>query len=303
MKRILTFIVAVTAGLVTWIYLTNFTEQPEPEKIVQETEELQTTQALVFSQGVSRGFILTEDVLQWENRIAETLPQDAITSNQDDPEFPSSIVGKVVTAEFYTGDLVRRGATTDGATGFMTLALNPGMVAIAVPVSTTSLAGGYILPEDRVDVIHTVLGSSDDDEPYNSSKTILRNVRVLAVGEYATSKDVFQTKEQSDVSRNSNRDQRVVSSTMTLELSEEQAQVLLSATQRGSINFALKAIEDYSITEIGDIEPLSDSSIASANMSDSIASGRYSISLIEAGVERFVTVDDPEREQEAANGE
>jgi pilus assembly protein CpaB len=304
MKSLLLILLAAASGLATWLYLNEM--QAQTVQDAAEGSEVSLVQVLVFSKNVRRGTVVTEDVISWEERVEQTLPSDAITSAASNPDFPNSIVGKVSTANLFVGDLVRRSATTDGSTSFMTLALNPGMVAIAVPVSTTAIAGGYVLPEDQVDVIHTIVRSIEPgEEPYDFSKVILRNVRVLAVGEYATSKDVFQTNEQQDVSENVQQDTRVVGSTVTLELSEEQAKIMLSATQRGSLALALKAMDDYAPTEVGDVNMNGDATpaqvLSSAN--DDANNETYSISLIQAGVESIVTVQNSKTDREQADDE
>jgi pilus assembly protein CpaB len=304
MKSLLLILLAAASGLATWLYLNEM--QAQTVQDAADENEVSVVQALVFSKNIKRGTLVTKDVIRWEERVEQTLPSDAIISVAANPDFPTSIVGRVSTANLFVGDLVRRSATTDGATSFMTLALNPGMVAIAVPVSTTAIAGGYVLPEDQVDVIHTIVRSIEPgEEPYDFSRVILRNVRVLAVGEYATSKDVFQTNEQQDVSENIQRDTRVVGSTVTLELSEEQAKIMLSATQRGSLALALKAMDDYASTEIGDINMIDSETPRQSvsSVSDGVNNGIYSISLIEAGVESVVTVQTTKTAQEQADDE
>ena len=65
----------------------------------------------------------------------------------------------------------------------MSVLLTPGMRAGAIEVKAVSTAGGFILPNDHVDVILTRAapkGGSGGGDPY-VSETILSNVRVLAI--------------------------------------------------------------------------------------------------------------------------
>ena len=64
----------------------------------------------------------------------------------------------------------------------MAAILPSGMRAISTPIREEASAGGFILPNDRVDVIlsHKVR-VGNKEEPF--SEAVLRNVRVLAIGQ------------------------------------------------------------------------------------------------------------------------
>ena len=71
----------------------------------------------------------------------------------------------------------------------MAAMLTPGMRAVSITIATDSGAGGFILPNDRVDVILT-RKFTQTDPPLVVSDTILSNVRVLAVDQtYKQDKD------------------------------------------------------------------------------------------------------------------
>ena len=70
------------------------------------------------------------------------------------------------------------------AAGFMAAMLTPGMRAVSIVISAESGAGGFILPNDRVDVILT--RKFDGTPPRVVAKAILSNVRVLAVDQTFT---------------------------------------------------------------------------------------------------------------------
>jgi len=96
---------------------------------------------------------------------------------------------------------------------------------MSIPITTESGAGGFILPNDRVDLIVT-LQISDNPKTY-SAKIVLSNVRVLAVD---------QTVKQ-------DRDQKVVlAKTATLELSPDQVKTVERALVSGAISLALRPL-------------------------------------------------------------
>jgi pilus assembly protein CpaB len=114
--------------------------------------------------------------------------------------------------------------------GFMAAILPKGMRAVAVDITAVSSAGGFILPDDRVDVVLTRRERSGPSGAENTaSDTILRNVRVLAV----------------DQSVDEKADTKVIlGKTATLELSEAQAETLEQAKQLGTVSLTLRSIRD-----------------------------------------------------------
>jgi len=121
--------------------------------------------------------------------------------------------------------------------GFMAAILPAGMRAISTQISPETGAGGFILPNDRVDVILTMKGGRDADKSGGHSETILRNVRVLAID---------QTVEEK------NGQKVVVGRTATLELAPGQAEALALSQQLGTLSLALRSIADNSTEDLKD---------------------------------------------------
>ena len=110
--------------------------------------------------------------------------------------------------------------------GFMAATLSDGMRAISIPISTDSGAGGFILPNDRVDVILT--RKPDGNGTRGFAKTIVTNLRVLAVDQtYRQEKDT----------------RTVVGKTATVEVSPEQAELIAGAGIGGVLSLSLAPLE------------------------------------------------------------
>ena len=107
----------------------------------------------------------------------------------------------------------------------MAALLGPGMRAISTPISPETSAGGFILPNDKVDVLLT----KQDNNDRNQTRTILVNVKVLAIDQTIKEQDGQQV---------------VVGKTATLELSSEQAEVLALANNEGSLTLSLRSLSD-----------------------------------------------------------
>jgi pilus assembly protein CpaB len=110
---------------------------------------------------------------------------------------------------------------------FMSATISPGRRAVSIGISAEQGAGGFILPNDRVDVILTrQVGSSGSEKDFQSV-TILHNIRVLAIDQTA---------------KPDNNAQSAVGKTATLELTEEQAELVAQSAADGTLSLALRAL-------------------------------------------------------------
>jgi pilus assembly protein CpaB len=112
------------------------------------------------------------------------------------------------------------------------------MRAISTEISAETGAGGFILPNDRVDVI--LIRREKNPDPKASGDLViptilLSNIRVLAIDQAPKEKD----------GQNS-----VIGKTVTLELKPEQAATLAAARQAGTLSLALRSIADANQVEI-----------------------------------------------------
>lgn len=140
------------------------------------------------------------------------------------------VVGAVVRERILAGEpIVASKLVRAGQSGFLAVVLAPGMRAMSLPVSQETGAGGFILPGDRVDVIMSRRAEEavDGREGYVTA-TVLRNIRVLAVGE---------TTEVVD-------EQNVAGSNATLEVGPREAEVLAFAQAQGDLYLVLRSYAD-----------------------------------------------------------
>jgi pilus assembly protein CpaB len=139
----------------------------------------------------------------------------------------------IARAPFVTGEPIREAKLVNGkGSGFMAAILPSGMRAVSTQISPETGAGGFILPNDRVDVILTrqqTTGAAGSQR--QTSETILDNIRVLAIDQNVQEKDGQKV---------------VVGKTATLELSPKQAETLALAQRLGSLSLALRSIADAS---------------------------------------------------------
>jgi pilus assembly protein CpaB len=198
-----------------------------------------TIEILVASKDVAPGHSLDPDLVQWEAWPKKTVPAAGFITKETQPDIAKAVAGVVVRAPLVTGQPITEASIVHaGATGFLAATIKPGMRAIGVPVNADTSAGGFILPNDRVDVVLTRDMSGGAQIKNFQSETILRDVRVLAVDQTAQPQ-----KDQ----------QSVVGKTATLELKPEQAELLVRSQQMGVLSLALRALGDSAGEPVADI--------------------------------------------------
>jgi pilus assembly protein CpaB len=118
----------------------------------------------------------------------------------------------------------------------MAAILPSGMRAVSTEISAETAAGGFILPNDRVDVVLTrrLKNPEGANGPTGGndlivSEVVLTNIRVLAIDQAPKEKDGQNA---------------VVGKTVTLELKPDQIAILAAARQGGTLQLALRALVD-----------------------------------------------------------
>ena len=211
-------------------YLTMGLANKEPETRIVESQKpaIEYEKVLVASTNVSMGTNLTEDMITWQNWPAESVPNGFITQSAQ-PDAMSEVSGSITRSPIYNGEPIRNNKLVRAEEGFMSAILPKGQRAVATSISTATSAGGFILPNDRVDVIMTRRRTGEGEEGY-STEVVLENVRVLAID---------QTIQEQD------GEAVVVGETATLQLTPKQVEVLSVAQQMAErLSLALRSIAD-----------------------------------------------------------
>ena len=224
--RLVVLAIAISAGGVA-AYLASGSEPkaPAPEPVAQ----LPTVDVLVAKSDIGLGQSVGPDDVQWQTWPSATASTNFIR-RPDRPDATAQIAGSVARSPFIAGEPIREPklVKTNGS-GFMAAVLPSGMRAVSTEISPETGAGGFILPNDRVDVILSKREKSTSGSDYVSSEVILGNIRVLAIDQAPREKD----------GQNS-----VVGKTATLELKPGQAEALARARQTGTISLALRSLVD-----------------------------------------------------------
>jgi pilus assembly protein CpaB len=232
--RIVVLAIAVGAGGVA-LYLASSSEQAAPP--VAPVAQLQTTDVLVAKSEIALGQTLGPDDVQWQSWPTSAASASVIRRN-DKPDAPTQIAGSIARSPFVAGEPIREPklVRANGA-GFMAAVLPTGMRAVSTEISPETGAGGFILPNDRVDVILSKRDKNPDRggaQDVVNSEVIMSNIRVLAIDQAPKEKDGQNT---------------VVGKTATLELKPEQAEALARARQSGTLSLALRALVDRNLPD------------------------------------------------------
>jgi len=232
--RIVVLIIALSAGGVAAYLASRSDSQPAPTEPVAQ---LQTVDVLVAKSDIGLGQRVAPEDLQWQTWPAATASNTFIRRNER-PDAATQIVGSIARAPFIAGEPIREPKLVKGnGSGFMAAILPTGMRAISTEISPETGAGGFILPNDRVDVILSKREKNPDrtgPADVINSEIILANVRVLAIDQAPKEKDGQNA---------------VVGKTVTLELKPEQAETLARARQSGTLSLALRSIADLNMVE------------------------------------------------------
>src|SRR3954454_6405428 len=232
--RIVVLTIAVGAGGVAAWLASGSDPQVAP---VQPPVQLQTVDVLVAKKDIGLGQSVTADDVQWQSWPAATANNNFIRRNER-PEAINDVVGSIARAPFIAGEPVREPKLVKAnGSGFMAAMLPTGMRAVSTEISPETGAGGFILPNDRVDVILSKREKNPDRSGPSdivNSEVILANVRVLAIDQAPKEKDGQNA---------------VVGKTVTLELKPEQAETLARARQSGTLSLALRSIADVSAAD------------------------------------------------------
>jgi pilus assembly protein CpaB len=213
--------------------------EPPPAPAPQAPQPVNMSHVLVAGADLPMGQTLRAPDLRWQLWPADAVPAGLITKGHN-PDGLEQTVGSIARNGFLRGEPIRRERLikADGS-GFMSAILPPGMRAVAISIDHrgSTSAGGFILPNDRVDVLRT---SPDEDASragggsVHVAETILSNIRVLAIGQTIQER---------------NGEKVVTGETATLELTPAQAEAVTLAQKVGQLSLSLRSLADAGLME------------------------------------------------------
>lgn len=234
--RILILVVAGGAALVAAMLVRGMGSSDTPQIIdVVDTEPepaIPLTQVLVATSDMPVGHRVSPDDVAWQDWPEELVNENFFVAAENEDAI-NEVAGAIVRTQFYAGEpLLGRKIVQPGQNGMMAAVINEGMRGVAVEISVETAAGGFILPNDRVDVILTYeieVTENDSIVERPATQTVLQNVRVLAIDQTISEEDGETV---------------VLGTTATLELTPRHAEILMLATRMGDISLTLRGVAD-----------------------------------------------------------
>jgi pilus assembly protein CpaB len=237
--RIAVLAIAIGAGCIA-AYLASGSDK-EASAPVAAVQQIPTMDVLVAKDDIGLGQTVTAENMQWQT-WTESTSSGSFLRRKDRPDAITQIVGSIARAPFIAGEPIREQKLVKAnGSGFMAAILPSGMRAVSTEISAETGAGGFILPNDRVDVIlskrEKQVASSDTPAGPDivSSQTVLTNVRVLAIDQAPKEKEGQNA---------------VLGKTATLEMTPDDVEILGKARLSGTLSLALRSIADGKTTVV-----------------------------------------------------
>lgn len=225
--RLMILTVAVVAAGLAGLLAMRLTGHKAPEIVETVVQKEPTTKVLVSAENLPVGSRLNDKSVEWIDWPKGGVVDGFITSDIR-PNAKTEVEGAVVRLPIFKGEPVRGEKIADSSSRIMSSLLPSGKRAVATEISVATGAGGFVLPNDRVDVI--MVRQNKDSGTY-ITENVLNNIRVLAIDQ--------QVQEAADGSKS------VVGTTATLELTPDQAKVIAVAQQMAErLTLALRSVAD-----------------------------------------------------------
>ena len=150
--RIVIFGLAFGSAIMAGLLAKGFIGQ-KPDKEIVEINKVKTVDVLTAAKDIQMGERFVDGSTAWKPWPLENIT-DAMITRDEKPEAQQAYLSARARLAVYEGEtILEKKLVLPDQTGFMSALLPKGMRAISVAISEHSAAGGFILPNDRVDVI------------------------------------------------------------------------------------------------------------------------------------------------------
>src|ERR1700731_248948 len=228
--RLVVLGVALAAGGIAAYLASSHREAPPPA--APPPPPLATVEILVAKNDLGRGQVIGEGDVGWQLWPQGAAPQTFV-KKPERPDAMRQFVGAIVRIPTAAGEPIRDPAVVFAkGSGFPAAGLTKGRRAVSMEISAENGAGGFILPDDHVDIILTRRDKAAEKgigAEKMTGEAILRNVRVLAIDQAVEEKT---------------GPKGVVGKTATLELNPDQVGALAMSRQLGTLSLALRSLVD-----------------------------------------------------------
>jgi len=226
--------IALTAGIAAAFMINRSKAPPATVEVSAPQPAVETDDVLVAAHALDVGAAVGQADIRWQTWPKSDIA-DGMIRKSADPNAVDEISGSVSRGEFFAGEPMRHEKLVKGPnSGFLSAILPSGYRAVAINIDNSggATAGGFILPNDRVDVIRTFrddAATKATGADVYRSEIILTNIRILAIGPNVQEK---------------NGEHVIQGTTATLEVDPRQAEQLILAQRVGQLSLALRSMAD-----------------------------------------------------------
>ncbi|HET6377452.1 MAG TPA: Flp pilus assembly protein CpaB [Methylocella sp.] len=229
-------IVFVLAGLAL---MTAWLRQPKTPPAPALSPAQPRAEVLAAARPIPEGTLLRKDDTKWlEAGPGEVQPGYILRGQASEADFFGAISRK----DFAEGEpLIASEFVKPGDQRFLASVLKPGTRAVTIFVDAEKSVAGLALPGDRVDVILTQTfdeKAAPDPGHRTVSETVLRDVRIVALDQTLSQPPVVSAAASALAA------EPRFPRTVTLEVTERQAEILLVAAQIGKFQLAARPLEN-----------------------------------------------------------
>ncbi len=225
--RITVLIVAIGAAALAVFMSRGLFGSGSSDAVAAPPPAVHLAEVLVAAINVEPGHVMTPADYRWQKWPEGDVSANLITRAAM-PTAAEDMAGRVARAPLVPGEPISPEKVISADNGsYMAAIIKPGMRAIAVSISAETGAGGFILPNDRVDVIVTFAVRNDRGEQAYAAETVLTNIRVLAIDQ--------AEREEGDANA-------IVGKTATLELTAQESEVLALSAASGTVSLTLRSL-------------------------------------------------------------
>lgn len=232
-RRGIMIVVAMAAAGLAAYFATQLVEPAPPPVVVETVVEAPApvAQVLVAKQSIAVGQRVSASTLEWIDWPEAALRPEYVTAAAT-PEAITEMSGAVARDDILPGEPIRPDKLLQTEGGYLSAVLDSGMRGVSVTVSAASASGGFVVPNDRVDVVSTHTAGTT-----LTSVTILENVRILAINSQLGS----ASRDNPDLVPEAFSDVALA----TLELNRAQAEIVITAATNSQLTLVLRSAADF----------------------------------------------------------
>ena len=258
-KTIILLGIALFCGLLAVVLVKSYLKREE-SKLYQG---MNMVPVIAITQDTASGQIITQQLIAKRN-----VPEKFVHKNAINPKDFELILGQKLQFPMKRGDtLLWNSISADGAQlgkkGFSEI-ITKGERALTIPIDEIGGVGGFIKPNDHIDILYTVRSEITGEE---CTITLLQNMTVLATGR--------------SFGGSLEKKQGGGYNTLTLLVTLEEAELLVFAQKRGQISTILRNPEDIDTRQ--DIPRVNFSDLLKDDYRNSLQQKRNKIQIIKQG--------------------